>query len=100
MCWENVIRGHHVYKAIWMPDIGEILECRQERGNSEDLCAVSTIRRCTLLYLVNTISIHPASAIWYSRFRKCSHFILSISPEQGKGVHPTHFFCHSAHMPQ
>ena len=30
--WESIILGHHVYKATWMPDIGEILECRQERG--------------------------------------------------------------------
>ena len=25
--WESVICGHHVCKAIWMPEIGEILEC-------------------------------------------------------------------------
>ena len=24
--WKSVIRGHRVYKAIWMPDIGEILD--------------------------------------------------------------------------
>ena len=34
--WKSVIHGLHVYEAIWMPDIGKILECRQERGNSED----------------------------------------------------------------
>ena len=40
--WKSVICGLHVYKAIWTPDIGEILvnECQQERGNSEDLYAV------------------------------------------------------------
>ena len=47
----------YIRKAIWMPDIGEILKCQQERGNSEDIYAVGTIRKrsCTLLYLVNTI---------------------------------------------
>ena len=35
--WESVIRGHHICKAIWMPEIGKILECQQERGNPEDL---------------------------------------------------------------
>ena len=39
--WESFIHGHHVYKAFWTPDIGEILECRQERGNSEDLYTIS-----------------------------------------------------------
>ena len=34
----------HVYTAIWMLDIGEILECQQERGISEDLYAVSMIK--------------------------------------------------------
>ena len=24
--WESVICGHHAYKAIWIPDIGEILD--------------------------------------------------------------------------
>ena len=38
--WESVIHGHHVYKAIWTPDIGEILECQQERSNLEDLYAI------------------------------------------------------------
>ena len=42
--WESVIPGHHVYKAIWMPDIGGILECQQERGNSEDLYSVIMIK--------------------------------------------------------
>jgi len=28
--WESVIHGHHIYKAIWMPEIGETLCCEQE----------------------------------------------------------------------
>ena len=42
----KVIRGYHVYKAIWTPDLGEILvnECQQEIGNSEDLYAVCVIK--------------------------------------------------------
>ena len=47
--WERVIRGHHVYKAIWMPEIGEILECKQERGNPKDLYAISVIKNDTIV---------------------------------------------------
>ena len=42
--WESVIRGHHIYKAIWTPEIGEILDCQQERGNPEDLYSISIIK--------------------------------------------------------
>ena len=36
-----VIRGYHVYKATWVPSIGDILQCEQERGNVEDMFAVA-----------------------------------------------------------
>ena len=42
-CWESVIRGHHIYKTIWTPEIGEILRCEQETGNTEDSYAVSVV---------------------------------------------------------
>ena len=28
--FETVIRGHHVYKAVWGPEIGEKLECYED----------------------------------------------------------------------
>ena len=34
-----VIRGYHVYKVTWVPSIGDILQCEQERGNVEDMFA-------------------------------------------------------------
>ena len=39
-----VIRGYHVYKATWVPSIGDILQCEQERGNVEDMFAVAVKR--------------------------------------------------------
>ena len=36
----SVIRGHHVFKHIWIPYIGEILALQQEPGNEHDLFAV------------------------------------------------------------
>ena len=41
---ESVIRSHHVYKAIWTPVIGEVLNLQQEIGNSHDLCNYSEER--------------------------------------------------------
>ena len=32
-----VIRGHHVYKEVWTPIIGEVLQYEKEKGNSHDL---------------------------------------------------------------
>ena len=38
---EAMIRGHHVYKEIWIPVEGEILSCMREVGNSRDPMAVA-----------------------------------------------------------
>ena len=69
--WESVICGHHVYKGIWTPNIGEILECRQE----EDLYVIRVIKDDVhhYIYVVNIISTHLAFALWYSRFQALSH---------------------------
>ena len=34
---DTVIRGHHVYKEVWTPIIGEVLQYEKEKGNSHDL---------------------------------------------------------------
>ena len=38
---EGVIRGHHVYKTIWTPSIGETLSVVVEEGNEHDSYAVA-----------------------------------------------------------
>ena len=38
--WNSVVRGHHVYKDIWTPFVGEILHVEQEDDNPEDCFAV------------------------------------------------------------
>ena len=38
---ESVVRGHHIYKAIWNCAIHEVLVCDQESNNNEDSCAVA-----------------------------------------------------------
>lgn len=38
---DSVVRGHHVYKSIWTPVLGEELLVEQEHGNEHDRYAVS-----------------------------------------------------------
>ena len=33
---ESIVRGHHVYKRIWSPRTGQVLEASAETGNPED----------------------------------------------------------------
>ena len=39
--FESVIRGHHIYKSVWTPSIGEILEVEREPDNIHDVHALS-----------------------------------------------------------
>ena len=39
----SVIRGHHIYKALWTPLLGEHLGVFPEEGNGHDLHAVRLI---------------------------------------------------------
>ena len=41
----SIVRGHHVYKEIWKPVIGEDLMREREQSNSVDPYAVAVIKR-------------------------------------------------------
>ena len=41
---ESVVRGHHVYKAVWTPVIGELLSLRAEDNNEHDDHAVAVVK--------------------------------------------------------
>ena len=41
---ESVIRGHHVFKNIWTPRLGEVLLVSQEPGNIHDRQAVALLK--------------------------------------------------------
>ena len=49
--WDSVIRGHHVYKDIWTPFIGEVLRVEQETHNVQDQFAVAVVRMTLQLAL-------------------------------------------------
>ena len=44
-----MIRGHHIYKDIWIPFIGEILRVEQEANNTTDRFAVAVVRDETVV---------------------------------------------------
>ena len=42
---ESTVRGHHVYKAIWTPVVGQVLHVQSEDSNKYDRFAVATPTR-------------------------------------------------------
>ena len=50
-CWESVIHDHHNCKAIWMPEIGEILSLLQAIiSYHKDANAVSIIKHYIIFW--------------------------------------------------
>ena len=45
----SVIRGHHVYKSVWSPSIGEVLSLQTDAENEHDAYAVGTIKDSTVV---------------------------------------------------
>ena len=41
---ETVIRGHHIYKSVWSPTLGEIVSVDREHGNTHDSHAVCLLQ--------------------------------------------------------
>ena len=46
---ESVIRGHHIYKQIWRPLVGEILTLEREEDNNHSKFTVSLLKHATVL---------------------------------------------------
>ena len=42
--YESVIRGHHIYKRVWTPIIGEILSVAIDSANRHDRFAVAVLK--------------------------------------------------------
>ena len=49
LSWDSVIRGHHIYKNIWTPFVGEILRVEQEVCNPENHFAVPIVKVETII---------------------------------------------------
>ena len=44
-----MICGHHIYKDIWIPSVGEILHVEQEAHNTADSFVVATVKDETVV---------------------------------------------------
>ena len=42
--FDSVIRGHHIYKKVWTPSVGEVLLLVKEEGNEHSRFAVSMMK--------------------------------------------------------
>ena len=63
---DSCIRGHHVFKNIWTPTMGEQLPCRREIGNNNDRYVVARLRnRTTVGHVPRKIS--AACALFLQR---------------------------------
>jgi len=40
----SIVRGHHVYRSIWTPRIGEVLVAHVESNNLEDDYTVAIVK--------------------------------------------------------
>ena len=67
MEFNSAIRGHHIYKEIWSPDVGEELQCKMEHGNIHDMYAVAVTRENIVVgHLPRNIST-PCHSLFLSR---------------------------------
>ncbi len=41
---KSFVRGHRIYKRVWSPIIGEVLELLREEGNEHDRFAVCLLK--------------------------------------------------------
>ena len=46
---ESIVRGHHIYKEMWSPVIGELLPVLQETINVHDRRSVAVFRDVNIL---------------------------------------------------
>ena len=47
--FSSIVRGHHVYKYVWTPSIGETLPLSADTGNELDACAVGVFKESVLV---------------------------------------------------
>ena len=62
--------GHHVYKNVWTPTLGDELECRREGDNDFDRYAVAVLRRGVVVGHLPRLPL--TSTLWH-----CWTFLLT-----------------------
>ena len=59
---DSDIRGHHVYKNIWTPFVGEVLLVEQEDHNPQDCFAVTILKSAEI---VGHVPREIPRIVWY-----------------------------------
>lgn len=57
--YESVVRGHHVYKSVWSPFVGEVVDLSCEASNPYDdhaVCVTKSTSGGTVGHVPRTIS--------------------------------------------
>ena len=62
----SYIRGYHAYMGIWLPLVGEELECEYECGNDHDVNAIAVLRD----NMINRRVVGHVPLIYSEVFRK------------------------------
>ena len=79
---ESVIRGHHIYKRIWQPILGEQLTLEREDGNSSDRHAVSVMKDSII---VGHVPRELSRAYWYF-IRHGGTMLCEVTGSRQRGV--------------
>ena len=74
----SVVRGHHVYKSVWMPHLGEHLPVHPEMGNNHDKYAFSIVRQGGI---VGHVRRQLSQTVW--------HFLFHGGQAQGHALNNT-----------
>ena len=66
--FSSAIRGHHVYKSMWPPFVGEHLEIERENSNAHHRFAIAVIKVCPTRITPTIIGHFPreiSNIIWH-----------------------------------
>ena len=81
---DSVVRGHHIYKRVWTPVMGEKLALKAEDDNSSDARAVAV---CKNGDVVGHVPRESAKTVWFFLKRggngECA---ISGRRKKGKGL--------------
>ena len=57
-CTDSFVRGFHIYKEMWAPEEGEMLQCSREIDNVDDKYAVAMMKMATWLAMCHMLYLH------------------------------------------
>lgn len=86
----SCVQGHHIYKEVWSPHIGEELDCRREPSNIKDRYAVAVVNAGTLLPHIVGHLLKKISLLCSPFLRRGGSIKCQITGHK----------CHSADLPQ